>query len=225
MLFNFKLKVSFTTKSTQIKFTNIIYRILQCRVSWRSFLHTNLALKLVFPKHPPDPRSAPFWLNLTWPRRAPAWCARTYVRMYHVLTYDLTLDTSFQECKGRGQASTRVRFNRLCDPWRHMFTKRASEPDFLQAWFVHKPMEENIKLCILWSLQHAMFINLWCAEKGQISKLVQLLFVKFFTLFGNYGAKCKISHKTSVVFCLSARSCSGMYEVTLFVNKGHMVYM
>ena len=35
--------------------------------------------------------------------------------------------------------------NRRCDLWHHMFTKKPQSLNFLQAWFVHSSMKENIK--------------------------------------------------------------------------------
>ena len=34
---------------------------------------------------------------------------------------------------------------RRCDLWRHMFTKEPQSLDFLQAWYLHSSMEENIQ--------------------------------------------------------------------------------
>ena len=64
---------------------------------------------------------------------------------------------------------------RRCDLWHHMFTKEPPSLDFLQAWFVHSSMEENIKSYILWRLHCLILINFWYDERGHISKLDRLL--------------------------------------------------
>ena len=56
-----------------------------------------------------------------------------------------------------------------------MFTKETQSLDFLQACFVYSSMEENIKSYILWRLHCLILINFWYDEKGNISKLDQLL--------------------------------------------------
>ena len=90
---------------------------------------------------------------------------------------------------------------RQCDLW-HVY-KRATEPR-LPADTICTQLNgrKQKKSNILWRYHCLIFINFWYDERGHISKLVQPLLSQLLGLCGNYDTKCKLSHRTSAVFCL-----------------------
>ena len=61
-------------------------------------------------------------------------------------------------------------------PVQHTLTKEPQSMEFLWAWFVHSPMEENIKSYILWRLYCPIFVNFWFDERGTSQNLSSFYF-------------------------------------------------
>ena len=112
--------------------------------------------------------------------------------------------------------------NRRCDLWHHMFTQKPQTLDFLQAWFVHSSMEENMKSYMLWRLHCLILINFWYDERGPHLKTCPAF--TFITQIYVETTTQNVNFPLWPEQYLACQKIQRMCKVTLIVNKVHMVY-